>query len=197
MQALPELGEGAFTTPERLAEFFAGSTRLAPDPIKSALAAAAEHERTSRGFDRPLRSRLLLLVDQMEDLFSEAVDEGVRGQFADLLSTLVDSGVVWVVATVRGDLYERIITERAFIALKDMGGQYDLGPPGRDELEEIIHRSAEAAGLTYEERVAAVPSAGDGRAGESRAGGDGRERLHDRLLADAVVKTRSPCCSSR
>ena len=68
-------------------------------------------------------------------------------------------------------MYERMITERPFMALKDICGQFDLGPPGPDELDEIVHRSAEAAGLQYEERG---------------------ERLDDRLLRDAAGENTLP-----
>src|SRR5262249_37607912 len=77
--------------------------------------------------------------------------------------------------------YERMITERPFVALKDMCGQFDLGPPGPDELDEIVHRSAEAAGLQYEERK-----------GKDDGTSELWERLDDRLLQDAAGENTAP-----
>jgi hypothetical protein len=148
--ALPELRA-------RLGVDFAALARLiqqTPDRIVgevvAALAEVAEETRAREGYERPLRGALLLLLDQLDDMFSASVDQTQRDTFASLLADLIATDVVWVVATLRGDLYERLISERLWIALKDSGATYDLAPPGPEELEEIVHKSAIAAGLQYE-----------------------------------------------
>ena len=98
-----------------------------------------------------------------------------------MLSALLNTQRVWLIATLRGDMYEHMITERPFVILKDICGQFDLGPPGADELDEIVHRSAAAAGLQYEERVV-----------QDAAGREQRERLDDRLLHDAAGENTLP-----
>jgi hypothetical protein len=180
-KALPELTQGAFKTPERLAQLFGGAPELAVDPILAALELVGSAEMVTRRFERPLQVNLLLLVDQMEDIFASSVTPDERRQFANLLGALVNTQRVWAIATLRGDMYERMITERPFIALKDICGQFDLGPPGPDELDEIVHRSAEAAGLQYEERTI-----------KDNAGVEHRERLDDRLLQDAAGENTLP-----
>ena len=179
--ALPELVNGVFLSPERLALFLSGSAALAADPIIAALSCCADRERMRLQLDREIRPKLLLLIDQMEDLFAPHVTQAERLHFADILTALVDSGYVWVIATLRGDFYEQVITERQFIVLKDMGGQFDLSPPGADELEEIIHRSAAAAGLSYEVRS----EQGDGKHTQP-------VKLDTMLLADSVGENTLP-----
>lgn len=186
-KALPELAAGPFKSPERLAELFAGKPDLACDPIVLALNQIGEKEQSKRGFERPLQVNLLLLVDQFEDIFAGSASsekQGIstedRAQFANLLAAMASTGRIWVISTLRGDMYERMITERPFIMLKDIGGQYDLGPPGPDELDEIVHRSAEVAGLEYEGST------------EAAAGSERASRMDDRLLRDAAGENTLP-----
>lgn len=180
-KAIPELAEGAFRTPDRLARVLMASTDVGVDPIVAALDRVGQVETQNRGFERPLRASLLLLVDQFEDIFARNVSGPEGAAFAELLAALINTQRVWVIATLRGDMYERMITERPFVALKDICGQYDLGPPGQAELDEIIHRSAEAAGLQYEERVT-----------RDEKGNEHCQRLDDRLLRDASGENTLP-----
>jgi hypothetical protein len=180
-KALPELAGGAFQSPERLSELFMGATDLAVDPIVHALDQVAKAESERRRFERSLQANLLLLVDQLEDIFSSSIAVEERRKFAELLAALVRTQRVWVIATLRADMYHRMITDRPFIVLKDLGGQFDLSPPGHEELDEIIHRSAAAAGLTYECRLV-----GDAESGQRR------ECLDDLLLRDATGENTLP-----
>lgn len=120
------------------------------DAVVEALDAIGKQEGAAQGYERPLATNLLLLVDQLEDIFSTAITESQRAELAAVLAALTATRRVWVVATLRGDLYERLISERPWIALKDAGATYDLAPPGPEELEEIVRKSAAAAGLHYE-----------------------------------------------
>ena len=69
--------------------------------------------------------------------------------FAKALSALVAMGRVWVVATLRTDLYERLQLTPGLLGLKQKGAAYDLAPPGAVELAEIVRKPAEAAGLSF------------------------------------------------
>ena len=114
-----------------------------------------------------MRAELLLVVDQLDELFASDTPEQQRRQFSRLLAVLLATDRVWVIATLRADLYERVLEDRDLFDLKTRGAAYDLAPPGTPELAEIVRRPAEAAALVYET---------DARSGE---------RLDDRLLADA------------
>jgi len=170
--ALPELA-----SPEQaqdLAEVLArggsvGSRKRTPaaKPILRALRQVQERERVRRNTQLRLRANLLLLVDQLENIFATKLNEEARSAFARLLFALAATRRVWIIGTLRSDLYPRMITAGDFLALKDAGAVYDLAAPGESELTEIVHRSAAAAGLVY-----GLSPSGD-------------ERLDERILRDA------------
>jgi hypothetical protein len=60
------------------------------------------------------------------------------------------SGQVWLVATLRADLYELLLKQPVLKALKESGASLDLGPPGAAELGEIVRAPAGAAGFRFE-----------------------------------------------
>lgn len=149
--ALPELAE------ENLADLADG---LARDP-----------ELTFRFKLRPLltgRRRLLLIFDQVEELFThgETMVEAHQ-KFGAALGVLARSRAVWVLATIRSDYYARFQEVPELLALKGEGAHIDLPPPAVAELQHIITQPARAAGLRFEE---------NGRG----------ERLDARLLTDAA-----------
>jgi tetratricopeptide (TPR) repeat protein len=148
--ALPEIADGDYRTPGKLARLFieAGSAAIAP--VTGALERAAEAERARQGFSRQFRARLLIVIDQLDELFAPDVAPEQRTAFARLLAGFAESGQVWLLATLRADLYERFLDEPDLLALKTGGATYDLPPPGPVELAEIVRKPAEAAGLVFE-----------------------------------------------
>lgn len=164
--ALPELAEGDHRTPQELGALLRGAA-AAVRPVERALDRVGEAQRARGGFDRPVRVDLLLVVDQLDDLFASNVADVDRAQFAKLLAALIATGRVWVVATLRAALYEPFLEEEALKALKDSGADYDLAAPGPAELADIVRKPAEAAALTFERNAAGVS-------------------LDERLLADAA-----------
>jgi hypothetical protein len=148
--ALPEIAAGDYSTPAQLARLFAEAGPAASAPVTRALERAAEAERVRQGSTRQFQARLLILVDQLDELFGPDVTAELRSAFTGLLEVLVATGQVWVLATLSADLYERFLNERALQALKTSGAAYDLLPPGPAELAEIVKKPAEAAGLDFE-----------------------------------------------
>lgn len=95
--------------------------------------------------------RLVLLVDQMEELFTDSrLAEEERVAFATILSALATSGCVWVVATIRADWYPKLLECPALVSLKSAGAQLDLVPPQIDAVRRMIESPAMLAGLSYE-----------------------------------------------
>jgi len=95
-------------------------------------------------------SRLVLVIDQLEEIFSDAaVTPGQRQAYVRLLLTLARSGLVWIIATLRSDYYQRCAELPDLMALKK-DGTYDLAPPSPAELQQIITRPAAMAGLRFE-----------------------------------------------
>jgi eukaryotic-like serine/threonine-protein kinase len=151
--ALPELSTSDFTRSDDLAAQLAHADTTAAKPVIGALDAVAITERDSGGYDRDVRSALLLTVDQLDELFSSDITEEVRARFAALLDLFVRSSRVWIIATLRADLFDRFLAEPALKRLKDDGASYDLAPPDAAGLAEIVRAPATAAGLVYERRA--------------------------------------------
>ena len=164
--ALPELIKGDYPTRQALAELMSNGNESAVYPINAVLDRIAAEEQVRGGFDRKLRADLLLVVDQMDDLFAAHVTDGCRSSFANLLAALVATGRVRVVATLRGMFYEQFLDHPILHRLKDHGADYDLSRPGPADLAEIVRAPAKAAGLRFEYRGFGQP-------------------LDDRLIEDA------------
>ena len=108
----------------------------------------------ARGQGRMLRheqAKLILEVDQLEELFtSELVQSEERKLFVQLLSGLVHSGLVWVIATMRADFWHRAAETPELVRLADGEGRLDLLPPTPAELSQMMRGPAESAALHFE-----------------------------------------------
>ena len=166
LAALPEMASSDYATPAELAKLLAHADESCAKPILKALDRIAAEASQKSGYDRPVRADLLIVIDQLDELFASEVSEAERTRFAKLIAHLVATGRVWVIATLRADLYERFLKEPDLLAMKTKGATYDLAPPGATEIDEIIRGPAIAAGLVYET---------DPKSGES---------LDDRLIRD-------------
>jgi tetratricopeptide (TPR) repeat protein len=158
--------QGDYPRPAALADNLARGGEASAQPIVRALERAAKDAQRERHTERPLQPALVLLIDQLEELFAQGVRDNQRAAFAESLAQLVASGRVWCIGTLRADLYELMLKQPVLKALKEAGASFDLGPPGPAELADIVRAPAEAAGLAFEHD----PVKGD---------------LDERLLADA------------
>ena len=96
-------------------------------------------------------TRLIVLLDQMEELFSDAtIPNEARDQLFEALEVLARSGAVWVLATVRSDFYHHCQTLPALMRMKEGAGWFDLLPPTPDALSRVITGPALLAGLRFE-----------------------------------------------
>ena len=148
-EGLPEL-DASGMGPEALAAHL----QAAPDdpsfPFRQALAAVAREARHRQGLLPHEEARLVLLVDQVEELFTREFDPERRALFVRILAGLARSGIVWVVATVRNDLWHRAAEIPLLVDLVEAGARLDLPAPGGAEIFEIVRRPAAAAGLVFE-----------------------------------------------
>ena len=136
-------------------------------PIIGALAAIARAAREKSGYEREVNAALLLVIDQFDELFGADTAAEVRTRFAKLMDLLARSARVWIIPTLRADLYDQFLAQPELKQLKEDGASYDLAPPDAAELAEIVRGPAAAADLVYEV---------DDATGE---------RLDERLLKDA------------
>jgi hypothetical protein len=166
VSALPELVAGNFPRPPELAAQLSHADDTALRPLVSTLDAIARAARETGGYERDVNATLLLVIDQFDELFDTSVAAGVRTRFATLIGLLARNARVWIVATLRADLYDQFLAVPELKKLKEDATAYDLAPPDAAELAEIVRGPAMAADLIYEV---------DGKTGE---------RLDERILND-------------
>jgi DNA-binding winged helix-turn-helix (wHTH) protein/tetratricopeptide (TPR) repeat protein len=94
--------------------------------------------------------RLALCVDRFEALFrlADQHDDG-KARFIGLLDTLARSSSCVLVLGCRNDFYPHLSAYSPLMELKLRGGHFDLGPPNREEIGQIIRQPARAAGLHF------------------------------------------------
>jgi len=89
--------------------------------------------------------RLVIVVDQFEEVFTQCADPGERAAFATALAAAAP-GLVLI--AVRADFYSQCTELPAMAPL--LAGQVVAGPLGLDELRRAVHDPARDAGLTLE-----------------------------------------------
>ena len=99
------------------------------------------------------KARLALVIDQLEELFTAGFSLEVRQKYISGLAGLVQSGRVFMLATLRSDFYPRYQEFPDLIELAKPSGKFDLRPPTPSELGNMIRLPAEAAGLHFEEEL--------------------------------------------
>ena len=85
------------------------------------------------GRDQPLRTDLLLVIDPLDDLFAFRLGRNQLRSFGKVLSVLLATGRVWVVATLRADLYAQFYAQPDLLALRESGALMELAPPSAAE----------------------------------------------------------------
>lgn len=196
--ALPELMLGDSATPDALAGLFstfargrferpedlAAAGRAAMAPLEKALKLAAEGERKQWNTERSQSARLLLIIDQFEEMFSRLFDDEARSSFARLIDRILRTGLVWILATLRSESFDTYLkgplarlsapaieeTTDGHGGANTVAAQYEfvfrLLPPGLSEISEAVRGPATAAGLEWDTDP------------------ETHQRLDDRLIAD-------------
>ncbi|QFU91753.1 hypothetical protein [Amycolatopsis sp. YIM 10] len=115
--------------------------------------------------DRALRhagldggTRVLLVVDQFEELFTLCQEADERVEFIDVLLDAArgPGRVAKVVLGVRADFYGYCATHPGLLAMLRQGAQVLVGPMTRDELRSAITQPAAMAGLAVERELVAT-----------------------------------------
>ena len=145
--ALPELARPPLGyTAERLATLLARPGEAA-EPVRQGLQVAG----AAAMLTDPGSARLLLVVDQLEELFTdEAIGPQARADYVAALQALAASGAVWIVATMRSDFFPRLAELPALAALAAGEARYLLTPPDAAEFGQIVRQPAREAGLRFE-----------------------------------------------
>jgi Novel STAND NTPase 1/TIR domain/FHA domain len=98
----------------------------------------------------PGTDRLLLVVDQWEELYTLCRDEGVRQRFMQEVLDASMNGRLTIVLTLRGDFYGRALSDR-MLSDRLQDGVVNIGPMEPEELQRAIVEPAKKVGLRFEE----------------------------------------------
>jgi formylglycine-generating enzyme required for sulfatase activity len=116
-------------------------------PLTQGLAAAGKNANLTEIAE----ARLVIVIDQSEEIFThEGVTEEECAAFVAALEALAKSGLVWLVATMRSDFFDRLETLPRLLALSSGEARYVIAPPQPSEIAQIIRQPAREAGLTFE-----------------------------------------------
>jgi eukaryotic-like serine/threonine-protein kinase len=104
-----------------------------------------------RGRARRENSKLLLFVDQFEELYTQVADAEERAAFTAALSAVADDATspLRVVLSIRADFLDRVAEDQQFVT-ELTAGLFFLGQPHREGLREAITLPAEMAGYNFE-----------------------------------------------
>ena len=95
--------------------------------------------------------RIMLFVDQFEELYTQAGDPAERAAFTATLAAVADDATspLRVVLSFRSDFLDRVAEDPAFVNELTQG-LFFLGPPSREGLRDAITQPAEMAGFQFE-----------------------------------------------
>ncbi|MDP3531716.1 MAG: hypothetical protein Q8S31_00285 [Alphaproteobacteria bacterium] len=121
--------------------------------LKIGLNQAAQEIKEKENLKEAPVAKLALLIDQFEEIFTnDAISHEENELFIKIITALAQSGLVWIIATMRSDFYHRAAEYPDLIELKEGEGQYHLLPPDFHEIGQMIRHPARAAGLKFEVR---------------------------------------------
>src|SRR3712207_4130063 len=101
--------------------------------------------------NQPGTERLLLVVDQWEELYTQTTDVEERANFLRVLLEALDAAAsLTLVLTLRGDFYGRALEDRA-LADRLQDAVVNVGPMQREELERAIVEPARLVGHAFED----------------------------------------------
>ncbi len=167
LAALPELQRGSFPDAATLRSVLAVDD---PTPavhcLQTALSTAAQAEAQRCGWSDTPRMRLLIGIDQAEELLTQR-SLAERKHLVRLVHALLAADQIWLMLSFRSDFYALMQRDGELTPLKATAQQLDVATPSAAEFAEMIESPARAAGLTFEVRE-------DGRA------------LRDELCTDAT-----------
>lgn len=150
--ALPELRRLG-VTPEKLARLLAEDPEKVPVLIGQALHQVAINLQADESLPSLPVCRLVLLVDQLEEIFSDdnRFPADMRRRIDRAIAALVRSEQVWSLMTLRSDHMGRLAELENAAALTAQGGQVLLTPPSEADLSLMIRLPARAAGVLFEQ----------------------------------------------
>ncbi|MBH0019610.1 winged helix-turn-helix domain-containing protein [Pseudoalteromonas sp. SWXJ133] len=94
--------------------------------------------------------QLFLFIDRLEVLLSSLLfSSETRSHFLSVIERLATSKTVIVFSACRNDFYPLVVEQPSLMAGKAHGAHYDLTPPNRHDLQQIIRLPTLTANLTF------------------------------------------------
>lgn len=94
--------------------------------------------------------QLFLFIDRLEVLLSSPLfSNDTQSHFLSVIERLATSKAVIVFSACRNDFYPLVVEQPSLMVGKAHGAHYDLTPPNRHELQQIIRLPALTANLTF------------------------------------------------
>ena len=163
------------------------ATAAAGDPDRfAAFLAEAVAAYTGKLEETPSLVRVVLIVDQFEEIFTECQQETERQAFITALGTAAQRAVALVVLGVRADFYGQCLAYPALLTA--LRSPVALGPMSTDQLRAVITRPAQAESLDLEPGLVELLLRDLGVAEDDGAGAAGYEGALP-LLAHALRAT--------
>jgi hypothetical protein len=136
-----------------LRQLFSSSGAAAVVPIRAALDRAAAARAAELKYDAVRPAHIAIAIDQIERLFTESTPDAAQA-FARIIKALVEEKLAYVICALRSDAYPQFQLLSDLMNLKGSGASFDLLPPSKSELEEIVSRPVEACQppLTFESK---------------------------------------------
>jgi hypothetical protein len=105
-----------------------------------------------RGRARRDSRRIMLFVDQFEELYTQVPDAAERAAFTACLAAVADDATspLRVVLSIRSDFLDRVAEDQTFLSELTQG-LFFLNQPNRESLREAIVHPAELAGYSFEQ----------------------------------------------
>ncbi len=104
----------------------------------------------SRALEKqPGTNRLMIFIDQWEELYTLTRDEQVRQTFLDQILETTKQGPFSAVLTLRGDYFDQILACRP-LSDRLQGAIVNISRMTREELKQVIERPALKVGLQFE-----------------------------------------------
>ncbi len=118
-----------------------------PMPGRIESAELIRHRKLRR---RKPKVRIALFIDQLEDLFTGGFSLELQHKYFATVAALVRSQRFYVIAALGTDYYATYQQFPELVVLTKGDGRFDLQPPTRAELAQMIRAPAESSGLRFE-----------------------------------------------
>ena len=97
----------------------------------------------------PTDYRIILVIDQMEELFTLNYPREIVEGFLHLLAFLTQHKKIWVISTLRSDFYANCLEYEILVEMKK-NGLYDLTTPTVNDITQMVKYPAAVYGVQFE-----------------------------------------------